>query len=513
MAGIIINEDFENFMASRPPEKMTEAGLKEQIDHYARKQVEMIIFCGNGMRAMFNSHVFEPLWTDMQEMPDGKVFFRGREVANEPVPVRNNAVNCKRLYMNNENPFKTRIDYARSKGLRVCAGMRMNDIHWASDPDFPMHSNFWREHPEYRRAPYQRTWNGQALDYAVPEVRERAMALIHEYLERFDFDGIELDWMRTPPHFKPGFELKGLEILNDFMREVRMIADQAAKRSGHRVDVLVRVPSDPDTARRNGFDVPRWAAEKWVTHVTVTNFYLTTDYDPPLELWRVLLGSDVSLAAGLEINCRQHLNAEMGFRNTEAVVNGFAASFLYRGADKVYLFNHMDGDKSCMYDFSQFTNVLDHAGSRETVDPLVRRHVVTACDTIAPGCPYKGPVLPLTVGSLNAGWSAGAEIRLNTGGGVKGREAYIIMALDKDIPNVKVRLNTVYCPGSAGPDNWEKPVARGTFRTWSIPQGVLHDGDNVIEIEPSDETVVIDWCEILIQPAEKLELTNKTEGQ
>ena len=30
MAGIIINEDFENFMASRPVEKMTEAGLKEQ---------------------------------------------------------------------------------------------------------------------------------------------------------------------------------------------------------------------------------------------------------------------------------------------------------------------------------------------------------------------------------------------------------------------------------------------------------------------------------------------------
>ena len=76
MAGIIINEDFENFMASRPMDKMTEAGLKEQIDNYARQQVEMIVFCGNGMRAMFDSHVFEPLWKDMEELPDGRTVVR-----------------------------------------------------------------------------------------------------------------------------------------------------------------------------------------------------------------------------------------------------------------------------------------------------------------------------------------------------------------------------------------------------------------------------------------------------
>ena len=103
------------------------------------------------------------------------------------------------------DPYKVRIEYGRKKGVKIIAGMRMNDVHWASDPDFLMHSNFWREHPEYRRTDYQFTpWCGQGLDYAVPEVRRRSLALVEEYLFDHDFDGIELDWMRTPPHFKPG---------------------------------------------------------------------------------------------------------------------------------------------------------------------------------------------------------------------------------------------------------------------------------------------------------------------
>lgn len=493
MSGIIINEDFENFMASRPREKMTEEGLKEQIDHYARKQVEMIVFCGNGMRAMFDSKVFEPLWTEMEELPDGRLMYRGVEVTNDRIPVKNNALNCKRLYENNKNPFKTRIDYARSKGIKAGASMRMNDVHWALKPEFLMHSDFWREHPEFRRAAYQPTWTGQALDYAVPEVRERSLALIREYLERFDFDAIETDWMRTPPHFKPGFEAQGLDILNDFMRQVREIADEAEKRSGHRVDVLVRVPTDPDVARRHGFDVVRWVKEKWVSHVTVTNFYLTTDYDPPLELWRMLLGDEVSLAAGMDINCRQHFLVPLGFRNTEEIIKGYAASFLYRGANKVYFFNHMDGDKSCMYDFDQYQRVLDSAGYLETIEPARRRHVVTCNDTNAPGMPFKGPLMPMKVDELNT------EIRINVGGGTANRDAVIIIAVDKLAEALNVRLNTVRCTKCAMPENYEKPLADGTFCAWQIPAGALHDGDNVIEVEYPGEYIYINWAEIIIQ--------------
>ena len=38
MAGIIINEDFENFMASRPMDKMTEAIADIEVNYYRWKQ-------------------------------------------------------------------------------------------------------------------------------------------------------------------------------------------------------------------------------------------------------------------------------------------------------------------------------------------------------------------------------------------------------------------------------------------------------------------------------------------
>ena len=64
---------------------------------------------------------------------------------------------------------------------------------------------------------------------------------------------------------------------------------------------------------------------------------------------------------------------------------------------------------------------------------------------------------------------------------------------------VKVRLNTVCCGACDMPEIYEKPLTDGTLCAWEIPANVLHDGDNVIEIESPAEEIFINWCEILIQ--------------
>ncbi len=376
MSQIIFNEDFENFMACYPLEKMSEAGLREQLDHYAAGGAKTILFCGNGMRAMFDSHAFEPLWKDVEERDDGRLFFRGREILNEMLPVKDNVRNCKKLFSAVVNPFKTRIDYGRSLGMKIGASMRMNDVHLASTPDSPMNSDFWRAHQECRVAPYRGDWPGNALDYARPEVYQHHLSLVREYLTRFDLDGIELDWLRTPPHFKPGFELQGAGILTAFMRETRAITDAAAHRHGHPVEVTVRVPSCPDGARRNGFEVRKWVDDNLVDRVAVSSYWGVTDYDIPLELWRQLLGGNVKIAAGLEIICRSHPQGSCDMFNTKEIVFGHAASFYYRGADEIYLFNHMDG-KCGMPDKDGFREVLETVGSRERTESRTRRHVVS----------------------------------------------------------------------------------------------------------------------------------------
>lgn len=204
MSGIIINEDFENFMASYPADKMTIDGVKEQIDHYAMGQVDKLFYCVNGMSAIFDSEVFETLWGKLEDGENNNVYYRGKEVTDNPLPVKTTALNCRRLHQNVANPFQLRIDYGRSKGVSVWISMRMNDIHWAADNDFLMNSDYWRDNPQLRRAPYNKqSWKGQALDYGKPEVRDHFLSLARECLERFDLDGLELDWMRSPPPLSP----------------------------------------------------------------------------------------------------------------------------------------------------------------------------------------------------------------------------------------------------------------------------------------------------------------------
>ncbi len=499
MSGIIINEDFENFMASYPPESMTEAGLREQIDHYATGQVEQICFCGNGMSAVFDSTVFETLWGKAEYTADGRMFYRGKEIGDRPLPVKASALNSRLLHRNVENPFQKRIDYGRRKGRAVWMSMRMNDVHWASDDDFLMNSDYWREHPELHRAEYNRnSWSARALDYGQADVRRHFLALAKEYLERFDLDGLELDWMRTPPHLRPGFEIQDAGLITDFMREVRNLADQAQERLGHEVRIGVRLPARPEDARLTGLDFRAWTRANLVDLVVVTSYWASTDFNMPLELWKALLPDTVTLAAGLEILARPNLTVPPFF-NTPEIVAGYAASFLHRGADKIYLFNHMDGHVG-MKDKTRYRDeILQKAGALHTVGRLARRHLITYTDE---KCRAEGialdPILPLTLSE-----HIFAPLRLNLGGDTAGRKACVILGLDCPRPlepdDLTLRMNTGLCERQDHTPRLDMPENNWQLRAFAVPPQHLHDGNNMIEVIKNTATEIsVQWCEVYL---------------
>ncbi len=494
---IVLNEDFENFMACYPPEAMCEEGLRKQIDTYATGQVGQLNYCVNGMRALYASKVWEPLWHGIERGEDGLPRSRGKVVEDTPLPMRKNALNCRLLSEVVPEHFQYRIDYGRSRGLRMFLSMRMNDLHWIPLPDAQLCSDFWREHTQSYRAPYQAKWPGKALDYADPEVYDHFMKLALEILERYAPDGLELDWMRSPPCFRPGAEEAGMEILTRFMQEVRAAADAAGQRRGRRIELSVRMPSRPDDARRMGFDVVAWARAGWISQVTVGSYWGVTDFDPQLELWRMLLPTHVVLAAGIEIDCRAHPGMAFGFTNSAEVVRGFAASFLYRGAGLIYLFNHMDG-RAGMTDKAAWKQILGEVGARETVEPLPRRHIVTFADEI---CRAEGmridAVLPLAPSESYPG------IRLNVGGGTAGRRAKLVLGFaEEKTPEIAfdIRLNGIQVAPFLVEDSLpECPPDVRSGAVFALPEGALRDGDNLLEFGgPNSENVEIVWCEIII---------------
>ena len=477
---------------------MNISGIKEQIDHYAIGDVKQLNFCGNGMSAVFNSNTFENIWYKLEEKSDGKCYYRGKEVVNKQLPVKTNALHCKLLHENVKNPFQDRIDYGRSKGVKVWLSMRMNDIHWITDDNFLLNTEYFRGNPQLRRAAYNTNdWSAQALDYGKDQVRQHFLALAKEYIERFDLDGLELDWMRSPSHLRPGFELQDAHLITEFMRDVREISNKAQEKRGHEIKIGVRLPSRPEDARLSGFDFISWAKEKLVDSIAITPYWASTDFNMPIEIWRELLPENISLSAGLEILVRPNVSVAP-FMNTAEMVAGFVCTFLYQGADDIYLFNHMDGLVG-MKDKQEFNKMLEDLKDIKETEKLPRRHVVTFTDK-------KGRAEGLAIDNiLPAALSKDIyyPIRINIGGGAKGRDAVIVLGINSSDAilhdSLIVRLNTCCCSEESKCVDLEMPENDWKILAYKVPKNALHDGNSMIEIiKTIDLKIIVEWCEVYI---------------
>ena len=206
-----------------------------------------------------------------------------------------------------------------------------------------LHPDFFHEHPEYRRVTHRPVdgYYDRCYDYAEPAVRDRELKLIDEILERYDMDGVELDWQREAFCFRPGGEYEGIEILNDFTREVKKRVDAAAEKRGHKILLSARVLGDPEYSLELGLDAAAWAREGLIDLLIPTPRWRTCDHDMPIGLWKRLLhGTNTLLAPGIEIllqpgTCRR-------FYATKDQVTALSEQHFALGGDRTYLFNYFD---------------------------------------------------------------------------------------------------------------------------------------------------------------------------
>ena len=222
----------------------------------------------------------------------------------------------------------------------------MNDVHCANDLSNFMHSMFVVEHPQFWRVPNDPggNWTNRALNFRYPEVRKHLTDFIDERFRRYDFDGIELDWMRFGYHLTPGHEREEAHFLTEVVEYTRQAARQWSAKRGHPIGVAVRVPAVPEAAAGLGMDAVDWAKKDLVDLIVPCPFWTTMDFDIPLEEWnKALAGTDVSLAAAAEFRVLAYPGAEARPCTVDQL-HGFAAAEKFRGTTNIYLFNWMDCD-------------------------------------------------------------------------------------------------------------------------------------------------------------------------
>lgn len=388
LRGLFHNEDCTQifFTQQFPPGKAGEV-IDRYVDGMANAGVTVFLCNTNSRRTNYQSRVWDSYWADLDpDGPDDQPF-----LASVP---RDDVKNYRSLIDNMLTVHREGIDYparviqrCRHDGISPWITLRMNDCHYNGIADHPFHGNFWKNNPQLRRKNCS-GYFATCLDYAHPEVRDFFKALIAETLDRYDIDGLELDFMREAYLFSAGKEAEGAPILTAWMRDIRELVDDAAARRSHPIRLGVRVPSRPETSLALGLDAIAWASEGLIDLLVVTPRWATIEFDMPLAQWRQLLGSTkTTVAGGLEIRYEPYPGAPASTVSPE-LARGAAVAVLSGGADAVYLFNYFQGT----WPPSDYEQTLKAMNSLDALLKLPRRVAVTYRDVTAPNEPYRRPL-------------------------------------------------------------------------------------------------------------------------
>lgn len=508
MSQVFINDDFDSFYAFQELENLNAAGIDRQLDFYTRYGGHpAILFCLNGSRAYFDSEAFEPIWHDLELSSDGEKVLRNGQVltADDAGQFELNAYRGILTLRRRLPDFVNyRLTGCRKRGAEAWISMRMNDMHGIATgsrrtPGSVRLCSFWREHPEYRRAAYRielgsHGWTDECLDYGEPAVREHHLALVREYLSKFDIDGLELDWMRHLPVFRPGFDDPGIEILNGFVKEVRLLARAAEKSRGHRIRIAVRVPSAPDDALAAGLDPVHWSRQGWCDVVIPAPLYQTCDSELPVKIWRDLLPANVRLIPGLDFHSCPSVPGIPMLDADAAIDRGYASAYYRGGADGIYLFNHFPYGETRFADVDAQQRSYALLADAAAVDRLDRRCLVTFRDNAYIEGLHFGYFMDYAVGP-----KAFARTRINAGSAVAGRRVSLVAAFGEKDPAIRVWLNGAELPPAvSAPALPRLPAAKDFYvREYEIPSGLAHDGVNLVEYyNTGNEPVLLRWLEL-----------------
>lgn len=182
------------------------------------------------------------------------------------------------------------------------------------------------------------------------EVRDYYFTMIQELVEDYDFDGLELDWLRMPWCCEPPASPEVIQTMIDWHSEVRDLTRKVADRRGKPFFLGLRVPSRLGALRTVGLDVAAMARQGIVDFVGFSNFWQTT-WDVPYDSLRAELGDGVSIygvvEAGPNWMFAQAPTGEQGYRllsTSEELIRGNAAGKLAMGVDGIEFFNFFAGD-------------------------------------------------------------------------------------------------------------------------------------------------------------------------
>jgi len=175
-------------------------------------------------------------------------------------------------------------------------------------------------------------WPHGLWDFSVAEVRQITMESLREVAERYDFDGIQLDFARHVPCLPLGRQWELRHHVTELVRSVRQMLLQVEQKRGRAFLLAAKVPRNLKGCRIDGFDVEVWAAENLVDIFTLGSRSMEVDL---AAFRRITAGRNIKLQP-----CFDDHHTTDGYRYAPIeVLRGVFANWWQQGADSVCTFN------------------------------------------------------------------------------------------------------------------------------------------------------------------------------
>ena len=254
----------------------------------------------------------------------------------------NSAHNMRRLVQEGNDPIDIMTARCHEHGMPFLGSIRMNDIHHIHGYRHVENvTDFVLDHPDW----CIRDESGEVIggmDYAVDEVRSHRFAILSEQFERYDMDGLELDFMRVAPFFQPGHEAAGAAIMTNYVRRVRKMLDETAQRKGRARPILgVRVPTTLQECRAVGIDLATWTAEGLVDCACPSHRSKPDCNIPVEEFVKICKDTPCRIFPTIQSNVAAQYDREVVLRLSH--YRGIANNFFAFGAGGISTFNFMIG--------------------------------------------------------------------------------------------------------------------------------------------------------------------------
>ena len=242
-----------------------------------------------------------------------------------------------RLIERGDDPPKIVVPAAKQQGVDIFYSLRLNDCHDSFGHERLL-ATFKVEHPDWAIGaghPEVHPSVHRNLNFAVPEVRDLKFAVIEEIFRKYDFDGLEIDFLRSPPYFIPSEAHKNAHLLTQFLSRVREHLNQRGEARGRSIPLAVRVNPTLEACRLDGFDIPTWIEERLVDALILGSGNIDCD----VEAFKNLTDGTGILVYPCVYAWPSGYNIIFGFEDSEPMFRALASNYWSQGADGIYTFN------------------------------------------------------------------------------------------------------------------------------------------------------------------------------